>query len=157
MIPPAERSGYVDGFGDCYVYDAKGKSTAGGWTASHFVQAVAAYYRQHENERTTPVSTILRQINRTGKPRPTLKGGEEWKEAHAYYDGLWWRGSSAAEQLGYIEGYLSCYSNEMTSQGTVFSKAAPEYVNLITSHIKAHPQSDDEKLAIILRRFRDRQ
>jgi hypothetical protein len=156
-LSPAERSGYINGYEDCYVYDAKGIHTATGWTANHYVQAVEGFYREHSDQRATPVSSVLKQINRTGKPRPIPKGGEEWKERHGYYDGLWWRGSSPSEQLGYIEGYLSCYSTEVTTSARRFSKAFPEYVKLLNTYMKEHLHSDEEKVANILGRFADRQ
>jgi hypothetical protein len=139
------------------VYDAKGVHTATGWTASQFVRAVAEHFRQHPDQRTMPVSAVLKEINRTGKPRPIPKGGEDWKESHGYYDGLWWRGASAPEQLGFVEGYLSCYSTEMPSASGIFSKSAPDYVRLMNSYMQGHAHSDEEKLADILNRFRDRQ
>ncbi len=154
-ISLAERVGYINGYEDCYVYDAKGPHSATGWTANHYVEAVEAYYHGHKNDRTASVTTVLEQVNRTGEPRPVPKGGEEWKEPHGYYDGLWWRGSSASEQLGYIEGYLSCYASEIASPPATFSKSAHEYVALMNAYVKGHAKSDDEKVAYILHRFRD--
>ena len=104
-----------------------------------------------------PWNAVLKEINRTGKPRLVPKGGEDWKESHGYYDGLWWRGASPPEQLGFVEGYLSCYSTEMPSASGMFSKSAPDYVRLMNSYMKGHAHSDEEKLADILSRFRDRQ
>lgn len=156
-ISPAERSGYIDGYEDCYVYDAKGVHTATGWTSNQFAQAVDAYYREHRDERTSLVSVVLKAINRTGKSRPIPKGGEEWKERHGYYDGLWWRGSSPLEQLGYVEGYLSCDSTEVSNPARIFSKSARAYVRLLNTYMKDHLHSDEEKVADILSRFRDRQ
>ncbi len=92
-----ERSGYLNGYIDCHVYDAKAKSNSGGWTLADFTQAVDEYYRAHRP--TALVSTALKQIDRTAKPHPVLEGGERWTEPHGYYDGMWWRGGSPEEQL----------------------------------------------------------
>jgi len=154
-ISGGERLGYVNGYEDCYVYDAKGAHTATGWTANRYVGAVEEHYRQHPDQRTTPVSSVLKEINRTGRARPVPAGGEEWKENHGYYDGLWWRGASAPEQLGFVEGYLSCYSTEMPGAPATFSKAANEYVRLMNSYMQEHVHSDEEKVADMLGRFRD--
>jgi hypothetical protein len=156
-ISAAEQSGYVNGYEDCYNYDVKGVHTATGWTVSKYAQAVDVYYREHRDQLSNPVGGVLKQLNRTGKPRPTPKGGEEWKELHGYYDGLWWRGSSPTEQLGYVEGYLSCYSTELAGRAETFSKSAHEYVGLLNAYMKAHLHSDEEKVANILSRFSDRQ
>ena len=156
IISAEERSGYVNGFEDCYVYDAKGIHTATGWTAQQYVQAVSERYDRQPDQRKMLVSEVLKEINRTGKSRPVHKGGEEWKEKHGYYDGLWWRGASADGQLGFIEGYLSCYSTEMAGASPVFLKAARDYVSLMDSYMGSHAHSDEERLADILSRFGDR-
>ncbi len=148
-----ERSGYLNGYLDCYIYDAKAKSNSGGSTIADFSNAIDEYYRTHRP--TAPVSTALKQIDRTAKPHPVPEGGEKWTEPHGYYDGLWWRGGSPEEQLGYVEGYLSCYSSEVLSSGAVFSKTAAQYRALVNKFLDGHSKSDDEKVAHLLRRFRD--
>ena len=150
-----ERAGFVDGYEDCYIYDSKGKQTTTGWTSNDYVKAVTAYYTDHQDLAAIAVTVVLQNLDHTGKPRTVPKGGEHWKEAHGYYDGLWWRQSSENEQLGYVQGYLACYRRLLVASPTTFSKPPNAYWSLMNAYITQNPKSDDEKLANILKRYAD--
>lgn len=151
-----EREGYVNGFQDCYRYDVKGARATEGWTIRDYVEAVDSYYQQHPSERRSSLLSVLSGINTQGPPRAVPKGGETWNEAHGYYDGTWWRGGDVREQLGFIEGYLSCHAHYVAGKtGVTFSKPPSEYRALIDTYMAGSSRRDDEKLASILSRFQD--
>jgi len=151
-----EKDGYISGHEDCYGSGAKGPRNTKGWTGRDYMNAVDAYYRSHSENANAAVGLVLETIDRTAKSRPLPKGGEIWKEPHGYYDGQFWREASENERLGYLEGYLLCYSKMMNGARVKFSDTPSKYRTLINEYVESHPKSDDEKLAYILYRFRDR-
>jgi len=38
--------------------------------------------------------------------------GDSWRERHGFLDASWWEGSNQAEQLGFIEGIVTCHNAE---------------------------------------------
>ncbi len=154
--PASEQEGYTDGYFDCFIYDLKHLSTAKGWSTKEYVQEVEAFYTKHPSQKRESVVAVLGKINAAARPHPVFKGGEVWKEPHAYYDGLWWRGGDDEHRMGYVEGHLSCYVDSVLRNGGAFPKPALEYRSLIDLYIESHPNGDNEKVANILHRFQDR-
>jgi hypothetical protein len=150
-----EKWGYVEGHDDCWVSDAKNfrKRVA---SVPDWIAAVDDYYAKHPADQDEVVHEILNRVDRPalGNRKP-LPGAEVWTEPHGYLDGLWWRGGSPISQSGYLEGYL-CRQQITGRPPARFSKSIVSYRNLITDYVAARPSRDDEKLANILYRFRDR-
>jgi hypothetical protein len=156
-IGPEQQAGFVDGYYDCYSYDAKGPNTATG-SIVEFQKAVSDFYDAHQDQLRTSVPAVLRDLAVSYKsPRVPLKGGEVWNEPHGYYDGLWWKQSEPKEQIGYLEGYLRCYSHDLPQPPAQFSNRPTEYQELITRYYNNPKHSEDKKIADVLYHFRDAQ
>ncbi len=157
VTAPQEQVGFIDGYYDCYKYDAKARTTANASDAE-FQKAVSNFYEKHQDQLRTSVPTVLRDLVVTFKsPRVRPQGGEVWNEPHGYYDGQWWKESEPKEQIGYLEGYLSCYSHDVRRPRARFSKRAAEYQELIIQYYDSDPKhTEDDKIAYVLYRVRDK-
>jgi hypothetical protein len=93
-------------------------------------------------------------------------GGEHWDEEHGFYDGQYWAQAFAVggtdEQLGFVEGYLTCNHSLAHDHAGVFSKTPAAYRMLISQWYAFDSQTGDidrtratEKIPDVLRRFRD--
>lgn len=156
VAAPEEQVGFINGYYDCYRYDAKGRKTAKG-SAVEFQKAVSDFYEAHQDQFRTSVPALLRRLAVTYKsPVIRPRNGEVWREPHGFYDGLWWKQSEPKEQIGYLEGYCSCYSHDVRRPPARFSKRAAEYQELITQYYNHPKHSEDDKIAYVLYRFRDK-
>ena len=155
VAAPEEQTGFINGYYDCFQYDARRPVTGG--SDVEFQKAVSDFYQTHKDQMSTSVPALLRQLAVTLQSSlARFPNAEEWREPHGYYDGLWWKQSEPKEQIGYLEGYVSCYSNDVRSPHAQFSKHPEEYQELITQYY-GHPEnSEDTKIALVLYRFRDK-
>jgi hypothetical protein len=153
---PEEQQGFVAGYGDCYDEDVKGPTKSNG-RLFEYPQAVTDFYKKHPQQIATPLRQVLWNVFTTLETKyPAQPGGEVWDEPHGFFDGQYWKESVPKERVGYIEGYLLCYENEMKRPPAHFSKGAREYVELITNYFSdRHANHEDDKIANVLYRFRD--
>jgi len=109
MRTAPEQEGFIFGFGDCYA-DPAGRRIRMLVDDADIRIAVSTYYQGHQKSRTRPVAQVLKDIWAGHISVPGTKhadAGEGWRERHGYFDGLWWKGSTNTEQLGFVEGYIA--------------------------------------------------
>jgi hypothetical protein len=159
-----EREGFVTGFVDCYKFEVKGAAPFERSTVA-YRDLVSDYYGQNASRLTEPVTSVLPALGaRPGDEAPA--GGETWPEPHGFYDGRYWvqvwAVGGANQQLGFVEGYLACNHALAQNRNGVFSKPADAYRALISQWYQFDPRTgntnterDKEKIADVLRRFRD--
>jgi hypothetical protein len=114
----AEQEGFILGYGDCYA-DPEGSRVRGATDEVEVRFAVSTYYQGHASERHRPASKVLKDVwSGHIEPRNSQppRAGEGWHERHGFLDGGWWTGSNHAEQLGFIEGYVTCHNTEEVKQ-----------------------------------------
>lgn len=114
MRTAPEQEGFIFGFGDCYA-DPAGQKIRILLDDAEIRIAMGTYYQGHERLRTRPVAQVLKDIWSGHVSVPEAKhaaAGQGWRERHGYFDGLWWKGSSPTEQLGFVEGYIACHNTE---------------------------------------------
>jgi len=114
MRTASEQEGFIFGFGDCYA-DPGGQRIRMLIDDADMRIAVSTYYQGHQKSRARPVGQVLKDIwsGHTSVPGARHAGAREgWRERHGYFDGLWWKGSSSTEQLGFVEGYIACHGTE---------------------------------------------
>ncbi len=114
MRTAPEQEGFIFGFGDCYA-DPAGQKIRILLDDGEIRIAMGTYYQGHERLRTRPVAQVLKDIWSGHVSVPEAKhaaAGQGWRERHGYFDGLWWKGSSPTEQLGFVEGYIACHNTE---------------------------------------------
>jgi hypothetical protein len=155
-----EQSGFLSGESDCSRAELGLKQEH-----SHSLPEERAYvtefYRAKSDKLSVPVVDALRTARGQVLSKHARSGGEAWPEAHAYWDGQWWREGTAGERLGYVEGYLACYSGASTRHGS-FQKPPSDYVRMINEWYRlkeetgdVDPQRVDTKIAEVLFKFRD--
>jgi hypothetical protein len=160
MRTAPEQEGFIFGFGDCYA-DPAGQKIRILLDDAEIRIAMGTYYQGHERLRTRPVAQVLKDIWSGHVSVPEAKhaaAGQGWRERHGYFDGLWWKGSSPTEQLGFVEGYIACHNTEHRKVQPLRLPAA-SYVQSINAwyampgdeSVAAHRRA--EKVGDVLLRF----
>jgi len=149
-----ERSGFLDGSADCLTWLAHAKWLRFG--VQGLDVKISNYYSTHPEDSALTVSDVWQKVLSKSQPVKPIRGGEVWTNPHGYYDGLWWRQDSDLEDKGFLEGYLSCMRSSVRQPAEEYSQPPSYYADQISKYIRAHPKSDDESIASILSRFRDR-
>ncbi len=166
-ITSAEQSGFLDGYFDCYTYAHKGTRRFAARPPATLSEAVTNYYRRpaHLDTRFPVVFEQFR--NRLGETFVDRRD-EMLEEPHGYYNGALWREMSVPsgpqlEQIGYVEGYLSCRRELGGSRRASLSRRPAAYVTLISRWYRFDPVKNTmdplrerRKIADVLSRFRDR-
>jgi len=155
-----EHSGFYDGSDDCLTSDAHVGSKFFGTSLDSDFDAfdleVTKYYREHPDEKLLPVIEVSRRVGRQiGKDTPQTPGGEKWTNPHWYLNGDWYQHESEAERFGYLEGYIGCLRTYVKNDSARYSQPIHYYDDKIWDYIDA-AKTNDEAVADILRRFRDR-
>ncbi len=157
--PYGERRGFLSGYIDCYKYEFKGRANFSVKSGMELEELISSFYQA--NPREILVSRVLYRFRaEPGERAP--EGGEVWEEAHGYYDGIFWKQIDEPRRLGFIEGYLWCYSEKAGNPHGTFSKDARHYVSLITEWYRLDdntgdidPDREEEKIANVLYKFVD--
>jgi hypothetical protein len=157
-----ELEGFIFGYGDCYA-DPAGQKIRMSLDDADIRIAVGIFYQGHQKLRTRPVADVLKDIWAGHIPVYEAKRaapGEGWRARHGYFDGLWWKGSSSAEQLGFVEGYVACHNREQR-KAKPLQLEPPRYVELLSawyapSDESVAAQHQAEKIADVLLRFGER-
>jgi hypothetical protein len=114
----AEQEGFILGYGECYA-SADSTRVREISDEADIRIAVSTYYQSHASERHRPTAKVLQDVwsghinVRGSKP---AREGEGWRERHGFLDGGWWKGSNPSEQLGFVEGYVTCHNAEQKHQ-----------------------------------------
>lgn len=131
-ISAEEQDSYLDGYGDCYVDSLKSKRPPDVDNQS-LRQSISASYRSGKSKSAELVPAVMKRVwaaNAGKKEPPPPEGGETWPEPHGYFDGLYWKGGSGSEKLGFVEGQIDCFNEEAVSQFR-FPDTASDYVKWI--------------------------
>jgi hypothetical protein len=161
-VSPHERAGFVTGYMDCYSHERGARFTTHSREA--YRDLVSKFYEAASN-RDEPVASTLIGLQ---DPRSESEGDSLTDRPgadHGYYDGLYWMQMSVdgpEEQLGFVEGYLRCYSEFARNSLGIFSKSPAEYRSLITQWYRFDEATGDvdaerqpEKIANVLIKLRD--
>jgi hypothetical protein len=154
----------LNGYADCYFTDLPRSDN--GWVAapSEAQEAITKFYRETPNSNTLLISEVFarlpaRHVERAD-PRAQLSKGD-----HSIYDGNYWRLAfglgKKPEQIGFVEGYLSCLSATKPDEAARFPRAATDYAALISRWYGFSEKTGDinedregEKIAFVLSKFR---
>jgi hypothetical protein len=151
---PGERSGFLNGAADCLTSVAHEK-----WVSRSIewaVPKITDYYKTHTADNGVPVVDAWRKVLSEAPPETPRKGGEVHANPHGYYDGQYWREGSDLERRGFLQGYLWCLRTRVQSPSETYSRPVSYYVERISDYVGKHPKSDNEAIATILSRFRDK-
>ena len=166
-ISSSERTGFLNGYFDCYTYDHKGPDHFSN-SADTYKYSITQFYEKGQPfELNDEVTELLHQFRDPPGRIVIDKYAEHAKEPHGGNNGLYWRQISAnsgpeLQQLGFVEGYLACYVGLGRNGIGTFSKPATEYVKLITQWYGFNRDTDDIEsereptaIAAVLIKFRD--
>lgn len=153
-----ELEGFVFGYGDCY--DPAGQKIRLSIDDADTLLAVSIYYQSHQKNLSRPAGHVLKDVwdghVSVHTARHPLRG-EGWRERHEYFDGTWWKGSNAAEQLGFVEGYVACHNSE-TRNPKLLTLEPDKYVEMLSAWYAAADetvaaQHQAEKMSDVFQRF----
>jgi hypothetical protein len=165
-VSPAERSGFVDGYFDCYVFEYKGSLKFRRYSRIRYGEMASGFYRNTSpNKLQKHVIDVLASFSDPAGFTPSEKGVEPPHGQRGGDDGLYWIGlgiNGTSQQTGFIEGYLDCHVNLNHNRGGSFSKSPSYYPPLITHWYRidqktgyADPNRQSASIASVLFKFRD--
>jgi hypothetical protein len=160
-----QRLEFLEGYMACYISDTDGKIK---FTESSYAYEprVTNYLQSDSDEQTKSIEEIFWKMAQPpyARPRRRLAGpAEEWKGKYGYLDGDYWRQQREPDRIGFIQGFLYCYSKHAKLKRGSFSRPASWYVEAISKWYGV--KSDDPaeidlarintKIPEVLFRFRD--
>lgn len=166
-IASSERTGFLNGYFDCYTYEYKGPDRFSS-AADTYRNSITQFYEKGQSfELNGSVADLLHRF-RDPQGRIVIdKYAEHNTGPHGGNDGLYWRQISAdagpeMEQRGFVEGYLACHTGLDHNKSGTFSKSVEEYVKVITQWYGFNRATDDinanhepTAIADVLFKFRD--
>lgn len=165
-VTRAERSGFLNGYFDCYTYEYRGPARFTANPPEIAQELVTRFYEGSPSRLSEPVPEVFYRFRDRPGERSTATDGQPIKGRHGFYDGTYWKQISAlggeAAQLGFVQGYLWCHAHLSRNTGGVFSKPPSEYVALITRWYgfvegtgDIDAKREPAKIADVLFKFRD--
>lgn len=155
-----EQIGFESGASDCASAELR-RQDSHSRSAQEECEFVTKYYLESPGKSSVLVLDVLAIAGTQVLSDKGPTGGESWTEPHGFWDGQWWREGTAAERLGFVEGYLACYARSEMTQGK-FGKAPGRYTQLINNWYGLNektgdvdPSRVDIKIADVLLKFRD--
>ncbi len=160
-----QRVGYVRGFSTCYVNLLDRSAFQGGSLHAYSI-LVTNYLQDHPQSLSETAERILLKVNTVMPKRKSLVRPNETPEEiatkwGAHNDGDEWRGSDIF-QLGYIQGFLECYSKQTQQEYGTFSRDPQWYVDAIAHWYGTGPDPEqknvsreEEEIPEVLFRFHD--
>ena len=166
-IDQQQRDGFVYGFVVCYSNLVDHKLFQESYRT--YTTRLNGYLRAHPESLAEPVENTLRSMasppfaKPVHRPAPNETPKEYTVKWGANNDGDEWRGATSWN-LGYVEGFLECYSRDTKSEYGTFSKPPEWYANAIANcygvkaddPAKINPSRENEKIPEVLFRFRDK-
>jgi hypothetical protein len=153
---PEERSGFLNGAGDCLISVAH--KTWVSRSIEWAIPKITEYYRANAASSGVPVVEVWRAVLSSVPPETPRKGGEVFTNPHGYYDGEYWRESSESQKVGFLEGYLWCLRTQVEAPSETYSRPVSYYIKKIDAYVndfKAHPGIFNQSIASTLSHFRD--
>jgi hypothetical protein len=149
-----ERDGFFWGAADCQKWDAHVPVSYD--TSDEAFEAITRYYDAHRGSRALPVVEVWKRVAaQVPIPKP-LKGGEVWNNPHGFLNGFWYQQGAESRRFGFLEGYIGCLRTYIKGSVESYAKPIQYYDDNIWGYTKAHPKAEDEAIADILRRFREK-
>jgi hypothetical protein len=105
QIQEPEKLGFVSGYLDCYIYDARRSGSISAPLKS-YVEVVNQAYVADSKTRTKLVSNVLLQwITAPQNPHVPQSSASS---KHSYFKGNYWRQIDDLQRIGFVEGYAAC-------------------------------------------------
>ncbi len=145
-LSDGERVQFLAGFIDCYANDFGDKNNTFPESWYTYAPRISNYYESHPKLVTRPVSRVLFEVRGTHPPK-LAQGGEVWREKHWFFNGEYWGQIGKYEQIAFIDGYLSCYRQYLSSRTEKFSKSSSGYADRITHWFDAEPSKSPKLVA----------
>lgn len=161
-----EHSGFLDGADDCLTWTAHkqiwSRNQRGfGGTWSQLNDAIGKFYKDHPELHDLGVVDVWKKVieQSSRKAVPNSENAETWKNPHWYMDGFWWLDETPDQKQGFVEGYLWCMRTQVPAPSETYSKPVSFYVDKIDAFTRANADSkaNREKVALILRRYKDKE
>jgi hypothetical protein len=138
-----ERVEFLAGYIDCYANDFGDKNNTFPESWYTYAPRITQYYDQNPPKLTRQVSSVLFGVRSKLPPKPQ-KGGETWTEKHWFFNGDYWRGLGNAEREAFIEGYLPCHLEHLSSRPERFTQSSTNYVEKISHWFGVNPTEPSE-------------
>ena len=150
-VSKAQKSAWVDGYGDCHIYDKGQRNDFAGTRMPMLVDKISDYYRkQHEHGERDLSLVVLEQARSMHVPE--TPGGEVYSNPHGFYLGDYFRGLlEPGAREAFVQGYLACYATVEHPKAR-FSNPARWYTDQISQWFGLNEQDEskiDDKRANI--------
>jgi hypothetical protein len=162
-VDPKQRQGFADGYISCFGFDVRNKIKFE-YTGQMYAPRVTGYLLSHPSEQGRTVEELLWTVTPYAPPARRNAGsssGAPTQSKYGIYDGEFWREISGLSRIGFVQGFLSCYSKYGRAANGTFTKPVAEYVDAISRWYEV----DDEgginlkklsaKIPEVLFKFRD--
>jgi hypothetical protein len=159
-VDSQQRTGFVVGYLVYYRFDTQGEVKFEN-SILLYVTRVNGYLRDHPDEQGKSIEDLLRAVNSPQQRRKGPAAGPVPHEKYSIYDGEYWRESSLKARLGFVQGFLDCYSRYGGGKKGTFPKLAEQYDLAITKWYEITDDGDinaeksSEKIPNVLFRLAD--
>jgi hypothetical protein len=145
-----QRDGFLSGYLDCYVYDARGNDYSGR-SIQQQIAEVSVFYRARPERLETLVAEVVRGLTGPHDRRPTAR--------HGAYDGEFWRQTSLAGRTAFIAGYLACQTGDLhaafPASPEAYARAISAWYGISdTDESQLNEKRANDKIGDILLRWR---
>jgi hypothetical protein len=130
-----------------------------------YYRRLTAYFQAHRESLNEPVELILWKVASPPLARPAKEppGGEGAGEKWGVLDGEYWHLDSDLGRLGFVQGFLECYTRRTKQEQGTFSKPSAWYAAAITKWYGINPENpsaidpdrENTKIPEVLFRFHD--
>lgn len=166
-VDQRQQDGFVHGFVVCYSNLVDPKLFQESYRT--YTTRLNGYLQAHPESQPEPAEATLRNIagrpfaKPVHRPAPNETPKEYTAKWGANNDGDEWRGATSWN-LGYVEGFLECYSRHTKSEYGTFSKPPEWYANAIANWYgvraddpaEINASRENDKIPEVLFRFRDK-
>jgi hypothetical protein len=163
-VPKEQRRQFSEGYMNCYAELPK-RDIQFDESSYTYEARLTDYLKGHSESLSEPVEGLLWKMARPpyAQPVKNVPAAEKWNEKWGYADGDYWRQSRDEGRLGFIQGFLECYSNHSTAAQGTFSKSREWYVGAVSRWYgvksndpgEINPRRKTIKIPAVLFRFRD--
>jgi hypothetical protein len=133
---------------DCAVSD-EGDRRFAGVGAETLASGVDAHYRSNPDARSRSAAAVLVEVApllaRPAPAKPYPGRAESYPDKHGYFDGEYWRKASGDHRIGFLAGYIECWSASGKREA-VFTQKAEWYAERITAWFGISPDGADVRL-----------
>lgn len=137
-----EIGGFLNGYYDCLPDPAIRALPGWSMSNSEMTDRIADYYAQHGAD--LSVAQVATAIAKASPGRTRDPHAEAHPGRHGFFDGLWWKGGSDSERLGYVEGFLTCLKRPTTA------KRSRGIEEAVTAWYAGNPDRESSPIASVL-------